>query len=154
MAKTPQDPISVRMWVLKNPDSVFFYVQHALMDFNSQTQDDISFTLGIQTPWQLEIMQKFGHGSVLSFDRTFGTNQSKVHLFCYCMKCHIINMFHNIVTNVGIMFFAIPFVHPNGVCWMAKWDIGCIHCHWKKSKKWPWPSSSSTIKMYAKQLDA
>ncbi len=116
MAKTPQDPISVRMWVLKNPDSIFFYVQHALMDFNSQTQDDIPFTLGIQTPWQLEIMQKFGHGSVLPFDRTFGTNQSKVHLFCYCMKCHIINMFHNIVTNVGIMFFAIPFVHPNGVC--------------------------------------
>jgi hypothetical protein len=55
-------------------------------------------------------MQKFGHGSVISFDATFGINQSKVCPFCYCMKCHIINMFHNIVTNVGIMFFTIPFV--------------------------------------------
>jgi hypothetical protein len=103
------------MWVLENPDSIFFYVQHAPMDLNSQTQDDTSFTLGIQTPWQLEIMQNFGHGSALSFDATFGTNQSRVCPFCYCLKCHIINMFHNIVTNVGIMFFAIPFVHPNGV---------------------------------------
>jgi hypothetical protein len=110
-----KDPISVRMWVLENPNSIFFYVQHAPMDLNSQTQDDTPFTLGIQTPWQLEIMQKFGHGNAISFDATFGTNQSRVSPFCYCMKCHIINMFHNIVTNVGVMFFAIPFVHPNGV---------------------------------------
>jgi hypothetical protein len=32
LAKTPQGPVSVRMWVLRNPNSVFFYVQHALMD--------------------------------------------------------------------------------------------------------------------------
>jgi len=55
-----KDPINVRMWVLENPDSIFFYVQHAPTDLNSQTQDDTPFTLGIQTPWQLEIMQKFG----------------------------------------------------------------------------------------------
>jgi hypothetical protein len=97
----------------KNPNSVFF--QHAPMDLGSQTQDDTPFTLGIQTPWQLEIMQNIGHGSVISFDATFGTNQSKVHLFGNCMKCHIINMFDNIVPNVGIMFFAVPFVHLNGV---------------------------------------
>jgi hypothetical protein len=103
------------MSLLKNPNSIFFYVQHAPMDLNSQTQDDTPFTLGIQTPWQLEIMQKFGHGSAISFDATFGINQSTVRLFCYCMKCHIINMFHNIVINVGVMFFTIPFVHPNGV---------------------------------------
>jgi hypothetical protein len=60
-------------------------------------------------------MQKFGHGSVVFFDATFGTNQSKVCNFCYCMKNHIINMFHNIVINVGIMFFIVPFVHPNGI---------------------------------------
>ncbi len=77
------------------------------------------FTSGIQTPMQLEIMQKFGHGNVVSFDATFGINQSKVCPFCYCMKCHIINMFHNIVTNVGVMLFTIPFVHPNGV-WNGK----------------------------------
>jgi len=53
------------MWVLENPNSIFFYVQHAPMDLNSQTQDDTLFTLGIQTPWQLEIMQKFGHGNAI-----------------------------------------------------------------------------------------
>ncbi len=63
--KHRKDPISVRMWVLENPNSIFFYVQHAPMDLNSQTQDDTPFTLGIQTPWQLEIMQKFGHGNAI-----------------------------------------------------------------------------------------
>jgi hypothetical protein len=43
------------------------------MDFNSQTQDDTPFTLGIQIPWQLEIMPKFGHGN----DATFDINQSR-----------------------------------------------------------------------------
>jgi hypothetical protein len=84
--KHHKDPISVRMWVLEDPNSVFFYVQHAPMDLNSQTQDDTPFTLGIQTPWQLEIMQNFGHGNVIAFGATFGTNQSKVGLFCYCMN--------------------------------------------------------------------
>ncbi len=79
--KHRKDPISVRMWVLENLDLVFFYVQHGLMDFNSQTRDDIPFTLGIQIPRQLEIMQKFGHGNVVSFDATFGTNQSRARLF-------------------------------------------------------------------------
>jgi hypothetical protein len=29
-----KDPMNVRMWVLKIPDLVFFYVQHAPMDLN------------------------------------------------------------------------------------------------------------------------
>jgi hypothetical protein len=32
-----RDPISVRMWVLENPNLVFFYVQHDPIDLNSQT---------------------------------------------------------------------------------------------------------------------
>ncbi len=65
-------------------------------------QDDTLFTLGIRTPWQLEIMQKFGHGNLVSFDAIFGTNQSKVNHFYYCMKCPMINVFHNIITNAGL----------------------------------------------------
>jgi hypothetical protein len=34
--KHHKDPINVKMWVLKNLNLVFFYVQHAPMDFNSQ----------------------------------------------------------------------------------------------------------------------
>jgi len=44
-----KDPINVRMWACW--DLVFFYVQHAPMDLNSQTHDDTLFTLGIQIPW-------------------------------------------------------------------------------------------------------
>jgi hypothetical protein len=35
--KQYKDPINVKMWVLKNLNSIFFYVQHAPMDLNSQT---------------------------------------------------------------------------------------------------------------------
>jgi len=49
--KHRKDPINVRMWVLENIDLVFYYVQHALLDLNFQTQDDTPFTLGIQISW-------------------------------------------------------------------------------------------------------
>jgi predicted cupin superfamily sugar epimerase len=49
--KYHKDPISVRMWVLENIDSIFYYVQHAPLDLNLQTQDDTPFKLGIQTSW-------------------------------------------------------------------------------------------------------
>jgi len=32
--KHPKDPINVRMWVLENHDSIFYYVQHAPLDLN------------------------------------------------------------------------------------------------------------------------
>ena len=74
------------MWAVENPDSVFYYQEHSLMDFNSQTQDDSLFTIGIQTEWQLEMMAKFGHNSALSIDATFGTNQTRVRLYP-CSPC-------------------------------------------------------------------
>jgi hypothetical protein len=37
MAETLQGPIDVRMWVLKNIDLVFNYIQHAPLDLNLQT---------------------------------------------------------------------------------------------------------------------
>jgi hypothetical protein len=70
--KHHKDLINVRIWVLENHDSIFYNVQHALLDLNSQTQYHTSFTLGIQISWQLQIMQKFVHGSLISFDAIFG----------------------------------------------------------------------------------
>ncbi len=49
--KHPKDPINVRIWVLENLNSIFYYVQHALLDLNLLNQDDTPFTLEIQTPW-------------------------------------------------------------------------------------------------------
>jgi hypothetical protein len=48
-----KDPINVKMWVLNNLNLVFYYVQHASLDFNLLTHDD--------TPFMLEL--KF-HGSL------------------------------------------------------------------------------------------
>lgn len=76
--KHPSDPINVRMWTMENPESVFYYQEHSLMDLNSQVQEDSPFTLGIQTEWQLQMMAKFGHNNALSLDATFGTSQTRV----------------------------------------------------------------------------
>ena len=78
--KHPSDPISVRMWTTENPDNVFYYQEHSLMDLNSSTQSEVPFTLGIQTEWQLEMMEKIGNNSALSIDATFGTTQTRVRL--------------------------------------------------------------------------
>ena len=80
--KHPSDPISVRMWTMENPDSVFYYQEHSLMDLNSVLQEDSPFTLGIQTEWQLQMMAKFGNNNALSLDATFGTSQTRVSHGC------------------------------------------------------------------------
>jgi len=84
--KHPSDPVSVRMWVMENPENVFYYQEHDLLDINSQVQDDSPFTLGVQSEWQLEMMVKFGHNSAFAIDSTFGTSQTRV--------CHISVSFH------------------------------------------------------------
>jgi hypothetical protein len=48
--KYPKDHVSVRMWVMENLNSIFYYVEHAPMDLNLPSQDDTPFTFGIQTP--------------------------------------------------------------------------------------------------------
>jgi hypothetical protein len=45
----------------------FWYVQHAPLDLNLQTKDHTSFRLGIQTWWQLKIMQKFQDDNLINF---------------------------------------------------------------------------------------
>lgn len=76
--KHSSDPVSVKMWVDENPEAVFCYQEHGLLDLNRKKQDDTPFTLGIQTPWQLDMLLKFGHNSALSFDATFGTSETRV----------------------------------------------------------------------------
>ncbi len=73
-----KDPINVQMWILKNLNSKFYYFQHVLLDLNLSNQDDTLFILKIQMPWQFEIIKKIGDQSLVSFNATFETNQSKV----------------------------------------------------------------------------
>ena len=88
--KHPSDPISVRMWVVENPENVFYYQEHSLLDINSHVQNDSPFTLGVQSRWQLEMMVKFGHNSAFSIDSTFGTSQTRVsHMsVSFDFSCH------------------------------------------------------------------
>jgi hypothetical protein len=38
--KHQKDPINVKMWVLKNRDSIFYYVEHAPLNLNIPNQDE------------------------------------------------------------------------------------------------------------------
>jgi hypothetical protein len=41
-------------------------------------KQNMPFTLGIQTPWQREMMIECGHQGVVTIDATFGTNEKKM----------------------------------------------------------------------------
>jgi hypothetical protein len=42
------------------------------------SNQNMPFTLGIQTPWQREMMIERGHQGGVKVDATFGTNEKKV----------------------------------------------------------------------------
>ena len=70
------DAVGVHNWVKDNHEQVFFYQQVSSIE-------DKPFILGIQTKWQLNIMIKYGHNSLLAMDSTFGTNKYKVNYNVY-----------------------------------------------------------------------
>jgi hypothetical protein len=76
-----EDAKSVQLWVQENADSVFFYQEIGVPIQGGLTGMNMPFTLGIQTPWQRDMMLQFGHEGAVSIDATFGTNEKKVILF-------------------------------------------------------------------------
>jgi hypothetical protein len=60
---------SFRMWTELYPENVFTW--HV-----EDTITSLPFILGIQTPWQKEMMIKFGHKGTISMDAQHGTNIS------------------------------------------------------------------------------
>jgi hypothetical protein len=65
---------SVRMWMELFPENVFMWHEE-------DTITSLPFILGIQTPWQREMMIKFGHKGAISMDATHGTNISNYLLW-------------------------------------------------------------------------
>ncbi len=65
---------SVKMWAKEQPENVFIW--HEKDDVT-----DLPFILGIQTPWQKQMMLKFGHNGAIALNATFGTNLPKYPLF-------------------------------------------------------------------------
>ncbi len=72
-----QNPtISLRTWAFSHLDDVFY--------FQGASEDNgihVPFTIGIQTPFQLQAMVSLGDNEAISMDATFDTNDVKFHLF-------------------------------------------------------------------------
>ncbi len=49
----------------------------------------VPFTIGIQTPFQLQSMVSLNDNGAISMDATFGTNDVKFHLFTLMVFVHI-----------------------------------------------------------------
>ena len=81
------DAKSVRMWVQQHPHLVFYYKESGVHVRGVITRDNIPFTIGIQTPWQQEMMLKHGHKKAVSIDATFATNENKVCSLCIPNTC-------------------------------------------------------------------
>ena len=65
--RDPNDFSSVKMWTEMYPENVFMWHEEDHIT-------SLPFILGIQTPWQKEVMIKFGHNGAISMDATHGTN--------------------------------------------------------------------------------
>ncbi|KFK40773.1 hypothetical protein AALP_AA2G039200 [Arabis alpina] len=65
------DQASIKIWAERNKKSIFFYQESSETD---------QFMLGIQTEWQLQQFVRFGHGSLVAADSTFGIKKLKYPL--------------------------------------------------------------------------
>ena len=81
--KYKNNVVNVRMWIEENHDYVFIYQEHELININLDPKEECTYTLGIQTDWQLQMMATHGHNSTMSFDATFRTNAPWVPLSLY-----------------------------------------------------------------------
>jgi hypothetical protein len=68
--------ISLHTWAFTHVDDVFYF-----QDANEDNGIHVPFTIGIQTPFQLQAMVSLGDNGAISMDATFGTNDVKFHLF-------------------------------------------------------------------------
>ena len=65
---------SVKMWALEHPNDVF--IGHEKNDII-----DLPFILGIQIPWQKDMMLKYRYNGTITMDAIFKTNILKYSLF-------------------------------------------------------------------------
>jgi hypothetical protein len=65
------------MWVQQNTNLMFYYQETKVEVDGGLTRQSMPFTLGIQTPWQREMIEH-GHQGGVVVDATFGTNEKKV----------------------------------------------------------------------------
>jgi len=66
------------MWLQQNTNSMFYYQKTRVDVVGGLIGQNMLFILGIQSPWQREMMIKHGHQEGVVVDATFGTNEKKV----------------------------------------------------------------------------
>jgi hypothetical protein len=57
---------------------MFYYQEIGVEVDGGFIGQNMPFILGIQTPWQREMMIEHGHQGVVAVDATFGANEKKV----------------------------------------------------------------------------
>jgi hypothetical protein len=105
------------------------------MDLNAAPRPKCTYTLGMQTEWQLQVMAKYGNGSGLSFDATFGTNTPRVchptiSALCtlYCSPVHAFMCATGTVVGTKCPLCTVPLLHCDGVRRVAQRSTSCL-CH-------------------------
>jgi hypothetical protein len=88
--------ISLCTWAFSHLDDVFYF-----QDASDDNGIQVSFTIGIQTPSQLQAMVSLGDNGAISIDATFNTNDVKFHLFT-------LTMFHAHRTRMPIAWIKPP----------------------------------------------
>lgn len=83
--KHANDAESVRMWVRENPEMVFYHQDEGTKVQGAIKPDNVPFVIGLQTPFQLGMMLKYGHASIIAMDGTFSTNERKVRSSPYLL---------------------------------------------------------------------
>jgi hypothetical protein len=70
---------------------MFYYQETGVKVDGGLTRQNMLFILGIQTPWQREMMIELGHQGSVAIDATFGTNEKKlIHYVWYIIHAHVI----------------------------------------------------------------
>lgn len=103
----------------------------------------MSFTICIQTPWQLLMMLRHGHHIVVAMNTTFSNKEKKVQYCAYSVTLELYDTlifhswyvplqsktfkfwifritYHIINVLVVSQFVVVSIVHPYGVWWLAK----------------------------------
>jgi hypothetical protein len=116
------DAKSVRMWVQEHPALVFYYKESGVHVRGAITRDNIPFTIGIQTPWQEEMMLKHGHKKAVSIDATFATNENKV---C-CYHVLIVHMLQPMSMLTSVIFW-VMFLHGRNMAYFWFVAVSIVH---------------------------
>ena len=111
-------------WATTNTSHVFIYQK---LDHG----DGRPFTLGIQTKWQLDMMNIYGKNSILAMDATFGTNKYKVCPLIFYFKAKKISHFDISKSFISLIsmtcsFISTPFLYLMHFKMVSLW-LGSSH---------------------------